>query len=484
MAPNCNHTPISVPLTNYTLDSQALFRGFQVLIDGQRFSLRPDLHRGDIHVLNQDSCSRSQDPVGCLGARGGLFNTSGLEETVDLKWNGTDHFEGADPTVKLINTFIDFGDKSVPKLYGVPVVVENKTVNDSAGLALGLNSSFLRTLVNDKLIPESEFRTFQISSQRGCPLRVLVEDISVEIPGRGKTSLFGSEFERYVACINPFQSHFSLTRTMISRLMNFTGHGPVAEDSDSIDYEGDQTPKSLELTVKLENFTSTTPSYELINLKRGTVPANTTGTYSILNQTTYEIGVLSNYDSSANKESEILLGAIFLSTVYLVVDLDEGIFKLAPIKPIASSQEELQPICPVIHHPKSPSPFRNATITVSTLLGVAVLIQAVAIFFLWSRWKRSPEILNNTSVGDSLKAELNDNSIPSSKTRPGKNPSTQPTPQSGLVEIGGTEPKSENIAEKVDPLLKTVEPVPGPSGSTLSPLATSPHDSHGVEAIS
>ncbi|PUU72368.1 hypothetical protein B9Z19DRAFT_1069818 [Tuber borchii] len=139
---------------------------------------------------------------------------------------------------------------------------------------------------------------------------------------------------------------------MVSQLMNLTGHEPVADDLDAIYYEGNKAPKSLELTVKLDNLTSTAPPYELWNPKRGPAPS-TTKTYSILSNTTYEIGVKSNFDSSAGKETEILLGAIFLSATYLFVDLEAGTFKLAPTKPTASSTRELQPICPVTHDPGS-----------------------------------------------------------------------------------------------------------------------------------
>ena len=197
---------------------------------------------------------------------------------------------------------------------------------------------------------ENEFRTFQISNVTGCPLRVKVKDITVGGLGHKKTSLFDSKSKPYYACINPFQSRFSLTRRMVSRLMNLTGHEPVVDGPDSIYYEGDKALKSLELTIKLKNLTSTIPPYELWSLKRG-VASGTTGTYSILSNTTYEIAVKPNFDSSAGKETEILLGTIFLSTTYLVVDLDRGIFKLAPIKPTTSSARELRRICPVTHNP-------------------------------------------------------------------------------------------------------------------------------------
>jgi len=111
-------------------------------------SLRPDISHSDIHVANAEACSRPQGPVGCLGALRGLLNTTGLQETVDMRWNGTGVFASTDVTVRLINALIEFGNSSVPKLYGAPIVVENKTVGESARLALGTNSSFLRTVVN------------------------------------------------------------------------------------------------------------------------------------------------------------------------------------------------------------------------------------------------------------------------------------------------------------------------------------------------
>lgn len=414
-----------------------------------------------------------------------------------MKWNGTGVFASTDVTVKLINTFIEFGNSSVPKLYGVPAVVENTTVGRSAGLALGVGSSFLRAVVNSGLIPsmswglgvgsrsverptpgdltlggfnrswiseESEFRTFQISNVTGCPLRVMVEDIAVGSPGQKKTSLFDSDFERYYACINPFQSRFSLTRRMISQLMNFTGHEPVVDNPDAIYYEGDNVPRSLELTVKLDNLTSTTPPYELWNLKRGTAPS-TTGTYSILSNTTYEIGVKSNFDSSAGKETEILLGAIFLSTIYLVVDLDAGVFKLAPINSTAPSAKELQPICPVTHSPKPPlrkaAICRIATITGFVLFGIA----AVAILLLWSELRKYQK-KSRSRQDDYPKAT-------STEKRELDGRSTAPSREA--TEIGEGETGLRDIENKADPKVKTI------GGSPLSPGTAGAHGPERVE---
>jgi len=497
MSPKCEHTPISVALTNYTLSSQALFRGFQVLINGQRFSLRPDISHSDIRVANAEACSKSKDPVGCLGALGGLFNTTGLQETVDMRWNGTGVFASTDVTVKLITAPIEFGNSSVPKLYGVPIVVENKTVGDSAGLALGTNSSFLRAVVNAGLIPsmswglgagsrsverptpgdltlggfnrswisdESEFRTFQISKVTGCPLRVTVEDIVLGIPGNKGTSLFDSPFERYSACINPFQSRFGLTPRMISQIMNLTGHEPVVGDPDGIWYDGDKAPKSLGLTVKLDNLTSTTPSYELWSLKRGTA-VSTTGSYSILSNTTYGIGVKSNFDFAAGKETEILLGAIFLSTMYLVVDLDAGIFKLAPTNLTAPSAKELQPICPVTHNPKPSSPeattFRKVAIAGFVLFGVAVGVILLLPFMLGKYRKGSRSSTDGEVGAPSIKTEEVDPNLTASPA-----PSSGPP---GPAEAGGEEAGLRDSEKKADIRVKTegFEP-PGGCGSTAN----------------
>jgi len=499
MSPKCEHTPISIPLTNYTLPSQALFRGFQVLIGGQRFSLRPDVSHRDIHVVNAEACLKSRDPVGCLGALGGLFNTTGLQETVDMRWNGTGGFPSTDVTVRLINAPIEFGNSSVPKLYGVPIVVENKTVGDSAGLALGTNSSFLRAVVNAGLIPsmswglgvgsrsverptpgdltlggfntswitdESEFRTFQISNVTGCPLRVTVEDIVLGIPGQKGTSLFDSPFERYYACVNPFQSRFGLTRRMVSQLMNLTGHEPIVDDPDAIYYEGGGAPKSLELTVRLDGLTSITPPHELWTLKRGTA-TSTTGTYSILSNTTYEIGVKSNFDSAAGKETEILLGAIFLSTMYLVVDLDAGIFKLAPANPTAPSAKELRPICPVTRSPNSSSPkattSRPATITGFILFGIAVVVILLLLFKLWKYRKESRSSQDGEVGAPAFQAQELDPNL-----------TALPAQSNGPAEIGeGETGPRDSEGKKADIRVKTeeVEPSSGCSSTASSPLS-------------
>jgi len=428
-----------------------------------------------------------------------------------MRWNGTGVFGSTDVTVKLINTFIEFGNSSVPKLYGVPVVVENKTVGDSAGLALGAGSSFLRAVINAGLIPsmswglgvgsrsverptpgdltlggfnrswisgESEFRTFQISNVTGCPLRVMVEDIAVGSSDQKKTSLFDSDFERYYACINPFQSRFSLTRRMISQLMNLTGHEPVVDDPDAIYYEGDKAPRSLELTVKLDNLTSTTPPYELWNLKRGAAPG-TTGTYSILSNTTYEIGVKSNFDSSAGKETEILLGAIFLSTTYLVVDLDAGIFKLAPTNPASPSAKELQPICPETHNPKPSSQiaviFRKAAIAGFVLFGIAVVV----ILFLWFRLRKYQK-KSISRQDDNLKVPFIQNQELHGRS------TTSPASSCEAAEIGGRETGPGDIETKTDIRVKTegVEPFRrygSIGGSPLSPGTAGTHGPEGVE---
>jgi len=432
-----------------------------------------------------------------------------------MRWNGTGGFASTDVTVKLINTPIEFGNSSVPKLYGVPVVVENKTVGDSAGLALGVNSSFLRAVVNAGLIPsmswglgvgsrsverptpgdltlggfnaswfsENEFRTFQISNVTGCPLRVMIEDIVVGSPGQEGRSLFDSPSERYYACIHPFQSRYGLTRRMVSQLMNLTGHEPVVDDPDAIYYE---TPKPLELTIKLDNLTTTTPSYELFTQKRGAAP-DTPGVYSILSNTTYDIGVKSNYDSAAGKETEILLGAIFLSTMYLVVDLNAGIFKLAPINPKAPSAKELQPLCPVTHKSKSSSQkiayFRNVAIVGFVLFGIAVVV-ILLLFGLWKYRKESSSGQDEEDMGAPFiqpQPELHDNPVLNGNPELNGNPDLHgnpelddnPRPSSGAAEMGERETGPRGVGEKADFSVKTegVDPTSRYSSIASSPIS-------------
>jgi hypothetical protein len=169
---------------------------------------------------------------------------------------------------------------------------------------------------------------------------------------------------------------------MIETFLNTTGHGPVADTVDGIDYPASSAPMNMQLSIMIaDNFTSTIPPYELTNLKRGTAVSDI-GTYGILNSSLYQVGIKSVYDPVIGEEKELLLGGIFLSMNYLVVNIDAGIFKLAPVNPRAPSHGELQPIC-------APPSRKTVNYKVAFIAGFASLLVAlITIIFLWRKLSR------------------------------------------------------------------------------------------------
>ena len=272
--------------------------------------------------------------------------------------DGTSVIQGYDNA-----TFVDAGIH-LPRL-PLQVWANTNRVNRSA-LGLGRSSSLLHRLLAANLIPTLPFsldygsrsesrprdgqlilggynaarRTssgaarFNLSAFSApvlCPLQVLLSDVLLTDHVTGvSTSLFPDPGASVAACVDPLQNAFAFTPAMFKIWKELTGWIP----SDGLDFTNQTYPADREarmgtLTIKLAGaggYESVVPYWELVSPERGN---DTNGVYRVLNtsrvmaavtggQTDYGYGVP-------------VLGGVFLTQNYLVVDYPANEFWLSPM---------------------------------------------------------------------------------------------------------------------------------------------------------
>ncbi|KAF3917843.1 hypothetical protein ABW20_dc0105778 [Dactylellina cionopaga] len=268
---------------------------------------------------------------------------------------------------------------------------------------------------NPKAI-SGEFRNFTISdvgkdtygrSGLHCPLQITVSGFSISV-GQSTYSLMPDENFKLLACIDPFQQSISMPVSMMSRFLEITGAMIPPPN-------GAESPKPLVLSTsdrKIENvtitiqqdsdsFQVTIPGNETMNPSYGKLPDGKIGFLEGGNFTQLEFRNRSdNYPVDDSSLPPMIIGGIFLSQQYLLVDYSRNTFGLAQTvyRQVVSGGTDLITICDLdMNDTQSRGNEKNLTIGLAVLAAVGWLVAVVLSYLVIKFRRRKP---SSASAGD------------------------------------------------------------------------------------
>lgn len=243
------------------------------------------------------------------------------------------------------------------------------------------------------------------SAQRRCPLQVRVTSLRYVLPyaaapgyllgGPAFDSIspqdYGTpESEAMLACVDPFQEHFTFTPSMAKTLSYLIEAGGSPSPSNDLNFSAHNPPKGT-LEIVLDNgYKTTIPNDHLFTPERG---SNDNGDYVITNSSHIVTGITYNANNDPGTVQP-LLGGLYLTFNYLIVDYEHNQFQMAPsVQQPQDSVSSITAVCtptatsPVPDEPR-PSSTSNGKSkagaigggTVGAVVGVAAI--AGIIFFL------------------------------------------------------------------------------------------------------
>ncbi|KAH7408929.1 aspartic peptidase domain-containing protein [Cadophora sp. MPI-SDFR-AT-0126] len=436
----CSIPPLYLPWRNITvsLDGLAVTRGIELGIGtpSQVFSLRPATTLNNTRISNVLECV-SLTNITCIGAAGGVFDatkSSTYEVSIRSAWNGSQaDQETATGSYVYFNDLLKFERNG--SVLGFPLVNAGLEGADN-GIPLGVDSSFLNAATSGFVAPSSawslwagsrslspvdgalviggydnarvagNFTTFPIgtwTSAQPCPLQVSVATISYTFLNGTEVKLLAEAEIPINACLDTARQRFTFTPKVASLFGNVTGY-----DSSSgltgLNYPIAARPDG-NLTVVLTNgYKTVVPNEELFTIKRG---SDNFGRYAIVNDSLVDSGISYNADADpANIRA--ILGGMFLTQNYLVVDYEEGVFRMAPAVqgPLEENRGGLMPICTqkaVVNETNSPtgtatpSPKAKGKSNVGAIAGgvvggiAALALLAVLVWLVMKRKKKVRE---------------------------------------------------------------------------------------------
>ncbi|KAL8958160.1 MAG: hypothetical protein Q9193_004727, partial [Seirophora villosa] len=417
---DCSVPPLSLPWSNITVSTNgvAVTRGIELGIGtpNQIFSLRPSTVVNNTRIANVLDCG-SDTNTSCVGAKGGVYDSSkSATFVVSLKtrWNGS-----AADTETATGAYVYFNDHlnfhANGTVLGYPLVMNSDlAAGPTAGLPLGQNSSFLAAVTEARVAPSTvwgldagdrslsprdgnlvvggydtsriaeNLTAFPIGdwTQLPCPLQVTVTELWYIIPGSARRdSLFDSNTTSMIACVEPFQQRFTFLPSMVKQFARWTRYNDTYPDL-TFPF---RPPGALE--IKLDNgYRTVIPNEHLFTPKRG---SDRDGHYVVTNSSVLETGIADNTDKKdGDPDLQPILGGLFLTFNYLVVDYDNSRFQLAPtVRDAERSTRNITPVCtPASMANGSP---RTAAIAGGTAGAVAGLAAIAGIcYFLFSRRRR------------------------------------------------------------------------------------------------
>ncbi|KAL8669108.1 MAG: hypothetical protein Q9168_006289 [Polycauliona sp. 1 TL-2023] len=429
---DCSVAPLSLSWSNITVsaDGVAVTRGIELGIGtpNQIFSLRPSTTVNNTRIANTLDCG-AKSKTSCIGGKGGVFDSSKSSTfVVSLKnrWNGSaGDSESATGAYVYFNDVIDFQANGT--VLGYPLVQDSDLTSGSdPGLPLGQNSSFLAAVTQAKVAPSSvwgldagdrslsprdgnlvvggydasrmaqNLTTFPIgtwTNQQPCPLQVRVKQVGYGMDGI-LYSLTPRKFDGISACIEPQQQRFTLLPSMVQLFASITNYN--SSDAD-LAFSADARPTGV-LRITLDNgYTTTIANDHLFTPQRG---SDENGQYVVKNASLLETGIAYNVDD-ADADVQLILGGLYLTYNYLVVDYENNQFQMAPtVRGDQGSNPQIVTVCkptPSTTGPETPEPdtsgakgaSRAAAIgggTVGGVVGVAVI--AAACYFLVRKRRR------------------------------------------------------------------------------------------------
>ncbi|KAI9672443.1 MAG: hypothetical protein M1829_004522 [Trizodia sp. TS-e1964] len=424
-------SPISLPLTNITLhDGVAANRGLYLLAGSQPLGLRATTLFNNTRCRNVRDCQLGNATANsnCDGSSGSSFDISASKSWTPAApgtWNVAiiDLHDGQE-TVADGDEVVTLG--SIPPLPAIPSfpleIWSNARSGNRSGLALGPSSSFLRQLLLANAVPSTVFGLFfgsrsQLQPVDGnltiggydrarvagpwtnfsiskaplgniCPLQVSIKNIQLA-NSRGSFSLFADSKTTLAACIDPVQNSFSFTQYINERFANLTNH---PESIASETFSQQIYPLSADsllgnLTITLANgYETTIPHHEIVSQERGT---DAEGKYMVVNASRLMSAVGSDVSAAG---AVPLLGGVFLSQNYLLVDYANDMFSLAPSVQgaLPPDAHRIVPVCSgEMGQVAAPEGRQNIAATVGGVGGgIVALGVLVALAYFVSRRRR------------------------------------------------------------------------------------------------
>lgn len=240
------------------------------------------------------------------------------------------------------------------------------------------------------------FTTFPLGNwtlQQPCPLQVTISSIAYN-QLNGTSNLLTSE--NIVACIEPFQDHFTFTPDVVQKFAKITGCNTSYA---GLTYPIGQAPDG-DLTITLDNnYTTIIPNSEFVALKRG---SDQLGHYAITNSSIVETEIAYNAQSDPTTVQPIL-GGIYLTLNYLIVDYESGQFQLAPAVQ-ANQPTSSQAIKAICTQTPTSSPSKTGAIAGGTVGGVAGLAIILGVLILLYRHLRHRHRQHQTAEESTIAA--------------------------------------------------------------------------------
>ncbi|TPX15876.1 uncharacterized protein E0L32_000210 [Thyridium curvatum] len=247
----------------------------------------------------------------------------------------------------------------------------------------------------------------QILNDRVCPLQVTIKQLSLRQPGMPDNKLFGAEWPLQ-ACIEPYDNLFRLPGTLVKNNLipaveSILGSSPVVPPAVKglwVNEPGLTFPNNkssmvdASLVVTLDkNFTVEIPAYEFVRPLKG-LAANGT---SVVDNSFSEVQVY--YDSNEPLNAAVL-GKVFLSQVYLFVDYDNRVLKLANMNTESRSSVPLAGGSGTAGCGEEQSGVHGATIGV-IVIGAVVFVLLLLLIGAWQcRQWRNGKRPTNAEAGD------------------------------------------------------------------------------------
>lgn len=231
------------------------------------------------------------------------------------------------------------------------------------------------------------------TNQQPCPLQVTVSEILYSATDGFNYSLFQTASDGVTGCIEPQQQRFTFLPSMVKRFASLTAYN---SSYPGLVFPTDFRPSGT-LQIKLDNgYTTTIPNDHLFTPKRG---SDQNGQYVVTNSSILETGIAYNVDD-ADADVQLILGGLFLTYNYLVVDYDNNEFQMAPtVQGDQGSGAEIATVCkptpsttgPVsrqTHTSGTDGTSRAAAIGGGTVGGVVGLAAIAASWYFLARKRR------------------------------------------------------------------------------------------------
>ena len=299
---------------------------------------------------------------------------------------------------------------------------ETPLAGPEAGLPLGQNSSFLAAVTQAKVAPssvwgldagdrslsprdgklvvggydasriEGNLTTFPLgtwTNQQPCPLQVRVAEILYKLADGSKAFLLPPTSDGVTACIEPQQQRFTFLPSMVKVFAVITGYN---SSYPGLTFPTVTRPEGA-LQITLDNgYTTTIPNDHLFTPQRG---SDENGQYVVTNSSIFETGMVYN-PFEVDAEVQLILGGLYLTYNYLVVDYDNSQFQMAQtVQGAQASNAEIVTVCEPNPTAAGPSTSgtrgasRGAAIGGGTAGGVVGLAAiAVLCYFLFRKRRR------------------------------------------------------------------------------------------------